>query len=86
MLALMTFQRKLLGHVLALGALTVTVVGCRARVYAGPAEPAHEECRTVTVRNKHDLETCTTRCGDDGCRTRCHESARYSRERRCWVE
>lgn len=81
-------RKKLVGHVLAFGVLAISVVGCRARVYStgpGPRE-AHEECRTVTVRNKRDLETCTTRCGDEGCRTRCHESARYSRERRCWVE
>lgn len=78
--------KKLAGGLLMLGVLTVSVVGCRARVYAGPADGPHEVCRTVTVRTRGDLDRCVTRCGDQGCRTRCQESARYARERRCWVE
>ncbi len=54
-----------------------------ARVESGPAE---EHCRTVVVHNKHELETCHSRCNDEGCRTQCREHERVARERKCWVD
>lgn len=53
--------------------------------YVEPAGP-DVECRTVEVRRKGDVELCKTRCGDEGCRTRCAEKERWAREHRCWVE
>jgi hypothetical protein len=72
------FVGRALGTVVA-GALAVA---CYARVETGP----REECRTVEVRNRHDVEVCTTRCTDDGCREHCRERERWSRAHRCWVE
>jgi hypothetical protein len=56
-------------------------VACYARV-----EGPREECRTVEVRNRHDVEVCHTRCTDEGCREHCRERERWSREHRCWIE
>ena len=61
----------------------VALVGCRGRVVV---EEPREECRTVLVRNPHEREECHTRCGDEGCRTKCREHERVAREKRCWVD
>jgi hypothetical protein len=80
---MMTAMRsKIIGKVMALGICGVGLAACYASVQTGPTE----ECRTVEVRNPHDLEVCRTRCTDEGCRTHCAERERYSREHRCWVE
>jgi hypothetical protein len=63
---------------LVLGAMTS---GCYVQATA-----ATEECRTVEVRNRHDVEVCNTRCSDHICREHCTERERWSREHRCWVE
>jgi len=44
------------------------------------------ECRNVEVRNRHDVEVCRTRCGDDGCRTHCADQERWAHEHRRSVE
>jgi hypothetical protein len=74
---------KLVGTVLVLWIGATGVVACYARATVGETT---EECRTVEVRNRHDVEVCRTRCTDEGCRTRCAERERWSREHRCWVE
>jgi SH3-like domain-containing protein len=75
-------MKKMVGLVLALVTLGATAAACR--VEATTTEP-REECRTV-VRRRADVESCVTRCNDDGCRTHCRESERWSREHRCWIE
>jgi hypothetical protein len=45
-----------------------------------------EECRTVEVRRRRDVEVCHERCNDRGCHEHCAERERWSREHRCWVE
>jgi hypothetical protein len=80
---MMTAMRsKIIGKVMALSICGSGLVACYASVQTGPTE----ECRTVEVRNRHDVEVCNTRCGDEGCRTHCAERERFAREHRCWVE
>jgi hypothetical protein len=79
---MMTAMRtKIMGKVIALAFCGVGLAACYASVQTGPTE----ECRT-TFRNRHDVEVCTTRCGDVACRTHCSEQERFSREHHCWVE
>jgi hypothetical protein len=75
-------RTKILGRVMAAWIGGVGLTACYASVSATPTE----ECRTVEVRNRRDVEMCNTRCGDEGCRTHCAERERFSREHRCWVE
>jgi hypothetical protein len=77
-----TTRGKIVARIMAVTIVGAGLVACRAEVVAQPTE----ECRTVEVRNPHDVEACVTRCGDEGCRTHCHERERWSREHRCWVE
>jgi hypothetical protein len=72
---------KVIGKVMALAICGLGLAACYASVQTGPTE----ECRTV-FHNRHDVEVCTTRCGDEACRTHCSEQERWSREHRCWVE
>jgi hypothetical protein len=72
---------SILHRFLALSLFTLGLGACYARVQAGP-----EECRTVEVRNRHDIEVCRARCNENGCREHCSERERWSREHRCWVE
>lgn len=69
---------------ISMSILALGVAACTARASVGVAPT--EECRTVEVRTPRDLETCRTRCSDEGCRTRCTERAQYARQHRCWVE
>jgi hypothetical protein len=75
-------RSKIIGKVMALSICVGGLAACYASVSATPTE----ECRTVEVRNRHDVEVCTARCGDEGCRTHCSERERWSREHRCWVD
>lgn len=72
---------KWMGRLLALG----MVGGLMACVVETNARAPEEQCRTV-VRRRADVETCVTRCGDEGCRTRCREQETWSRQHRCWLE
>jgi hypothetical protein len=66
--------------------LTLAFVGTGiGACYVEPAGP-REECRSVEVRNRHDVEVCRVHCNDNGCREHCAERERWSREHRCWVE
>jgi hypothetical protein len=56
---------------------------CVAQATVGPGG---EECRNVEVRNRHDVEVCHQRCGDEGCREHCAERERWSHEHRCWAD
>jgi hypothetical protein len=79
-------RSKIIGKVMALSICVgglVGLVACTATVQAGAPT---EECRTVEVRNRHDVELCTSRCGDEGCRTHCSEREQWSRQHRCWVD
>jgi hypothetical protein len=77
----MRIQRaNLVVRVLAL-CMCAGLMACYVEASAG----SNVECRNV-VRRRADVETCVTRCNDDGCRTRCREHERWSREHRCWVE
>ena len=71
---------KILG-MLAAALTCASTMGCTVQATTGTTE----ECRTV-VRGRHDVEVCVANCGDEGCRARCHERERWSREHRCWVE
>jgi len=73
----------IVGKVMALFICGGGMLACYAHASVGVPV---EECRTVEIRNSHDLEVCRTRCGDEGCRTHCSERERFSREHRCWVE
>jgi hypothetical protein len=73
---------KLVGKMLAGILCCFGVMACYATVQTGPTE----ECRTVEVRNRHDVEVCVTRCGDEGCRSHCREREQWSRQHRCWVD
>jgi hypothetical protein len=77
-----TQTNSILGRVIALSLGCAGMTACYAQATVGPTE----ECRTVEVRNRRDVEVCNTRCGDEGCRTRCAERERWSREHRCWIE
>ncbi|MGO9836326.1 MAG: hypothetical protein ACLP1X_19155 [Polyangiaceae bacterium] len=70
------FVSKLLAACICAGTMACTVQATTGTT---------EECRTV-VRGRHDVEVCVSSCGDEGCRTRCRERERWSREHRCWVE
>jgi hypothetical protein len=74
---------RIAGKLLALCVAGTGVLACYAQASVGTPT---EECRTVEVRNRHDVEVCRTRCSDEGCRTHCAERERWSREHRCWVE
>jgi hypothetical protein len=76
---------KIVGRLLAGVLFSGGLVACYAHVDAG-AGAGGEECRTVEVRNSHDVEVCRTRCGDEGCRTHCADSERWSREHHCWAD
>ncbi len=69
---------KLLGPSIAAGIAGLVLTACYAE--------GGVECRNVEVRRPHDVEVCVQRCGDEGCRTHCHERERYAREHRCWVD
>jgi hypothetical protein len=58
------------------------MLACYGQATVGPVE----DCRTVEVHNRHDVEVCRARCNEDGCREHCAERERWSREHRCWVE
>jgi hypothetical protein len=73
----------IVGRALALLICGGGMLACYAQATVGTPT---EECRTVEVRNRHDLEVCHSRCTDEGCRTHCTERERWSREHRCWVE
>lgn len=73
---------NLLGRVLAICLCSGFVVACYVRAESGPPV---EECRN-TVRRTSDVEVCRTHCNDNGCRERCSEQERWSREHHCWVE
>ena len=75
-------RARIVGKLLASFVALMGGAACYAQATVGPPE----ECRTVEVRNSHDVEVCRTRCGDEGCRTHCAERERWSREHRCWVE
>lgn len=78
----MTAMRsKIMGKVMALAICGVGVTACYASVQGGT-----EECRTAEVRRPQDVQVCVSRCGDEGCRTHCHERERWAREHHCWVE
>ncbi len=55
---------------------------CYAQATVGPTE----ECRTVEVRSRHDVEVCHAHCNDNGCHEHCNEREHWAREHRCWVE
>jgi hypothetical protein len=78
-----TTRAKKLARVLSVVFCGMGFLACEAEV--GVSHPT-EECRTVEVRNRHDVEVCVSRCGDEGCRTHCSERERWSREHRCWVD
>jgi hypothetical protein len=61
----------------------IGALGCSVGVEAGGPT---EECRSVEVRNRHDVEVCHARCNDNGCREHCNEREQWSRQHRCWVE
>ena len=75
-------------HALVLSFAAFSVTACYARVRAdgGGGPPPREECRTVVVHSRGEVEQCHTRCHDDRCHTECKEHERVARERRCWVE
>lgn len=73
---------RLFKHALVLSFAAFTITACYARVNAGPTE----ECRTVAVHNRGEVEQCHTRCRDERCHTECREHERVARERHCWVE
>ncbi len=75
-------RARIVGKLLGLCMAATGGVACYAQATVGPSE----ECRTVEVRNSHDVEVCRTRCSDEGCRTHCAERERWSREHRCWVD
>lgn len=72
---------QFVGKLLAL-AVVGSVMAC---VVEESSRAPTEECRTV-VRRRADVETCVTRCNDDGCRTHCREQETWSRRHRCWLE
>jgi hypothetical protein len=74
-------SKNLVGKILASVLFSGGLLACYASVNAGTTE-----CQNVEVRNRHDVEVCRTRCGDEGCRTHCAERERWSREHRCWVD
>jgi hypothetical protein len=74
---------RAVGRVLAAMVCATLGVACVARASVGGEG---EECRNVEVRNRHDVEVCRTRCGDEGCRQHCAERERWSREHRCWAD
>ena len=74
---------RIVSKLLALCMAGTGVAACYAQATVGTPT---EECRTVEIRNPHDVEVCRTRCSDEGCRTHCAERERWSREHRCWVE
>jgi hypothetical protein len=78
----MTTRTKIAKKLTAVALGGVGVLACYAGVAAGPTD----ECRTVEVRNRHDVEVCRTRCNDEGCREHCAERERWSHEHRCWVD
>jgi hypothetical protein len=76
---MMRFSMKVMAALFTIGASG----GCYGEAtVTGPTM----ECRNVEVRNRHDVEVCRTRCGDDGCRTHCADQERWAHEHRCWVE
>jgi hypothetical protein len=77
-----TMRETIVARILAVAFCGAGLAACQAEVVARPTE----ECRTVEVRNRHDVEVCTARCGDEGCRTHCSERERWAREHRCWVD
>jgi hypothetical protein len=76
-------SKKIVGQLLAGVLCAGGLLACYAHVEAGGGT---EECRTVEVRNRHDVDVCRTRCTDEGCRTHCADQERFSREHRCWVD
>jgi hypothetical protein len=74
-------RTKIVGKAIAVLFAGLSVAACYAQVSTG----GEVECRN-TVRRAGDVEVCRTHCGDEGCRTRCAEQERYSREHHCWVE
>jgi len=74
-------QARVAGSVLILSICGAGLTACYVRATTEPTE----ECRTV-VRNRRDVEVCTTRCNDERCRTSCRERETWSRQHRCWVE
>jgi hypothetical protein len=75
-------RAKIVARILAVVFCGSGPLACQAEVVAQPTE----ECRTVEVRSRHDVEVCVSRCGDEGCRTHCSERERWSRQHHCWVE
>jgi hypothetical protein len=73
-------KRLLLRLALAAGALALGA--CTVNATTDPVE----HCRTAEVRNHRDLESCHTRCGDEGCRTHCKEREHWARENHCWAD
>jgi hypothetical protein len=73
-------RTKIVGKLLAGAICGMGLMACYVEA-SGPTV----ECRDV-VRNRHDVEVCVSRCGDEGCRTHCNEREQWSRQHRCWVE
>jgi hypothetical protein len=76
-------RTRIAGKVLAMAMAATGLLACYAQAQVGGGT---EECRTVEVRNRHDVEVCVSRCSDEGCRTHCSEQERWSRQHRCWVD
>jgi hypothetical protein len=74
-------RSRIVGAAIAAFLAMGSLAACNAEVRTG----GDVECRN-TVRRRGDVETCRTRCGDEGCRTHCVEQERFSREHHCWVE
>ncbi len=78
-------RTNFIGKVLATLICSGTLLGLGACYVEAHSGPAVEECRN-TLRRRGDVEVCRTRCNDNGCRSRCEEQERWSREHHCWLE